>query len=73
MFSAGQDYMLKMWEIETGECKRTFCGHGKNINTIEFSSDERYVLTASSDNTAKMWEIETGECVRNFLEVFYFT
>jgi len=67
MFSAGQDYMLKMWEIETGECKRTFCGHGKNINTIEFSSDERYVLTASSDNTAKMWEIETGECVHTYV------
>ena len=61
MFSGGQDYKLKQWEITSGNLIRTFEGHDKNINTIIFSSNEQYVLTASSDNTAKMWEIDSGE------------
>jgi len=66
MFSAGQDSMMKQWEITSGNLVRTFHGHVKKINTIIFSSDDQYIFTASSDNTAKMWVMESGENIKTY-------
>ena len=65
LFSSGQDWILKMWDTSDGKFIKNFEGHTKNINAIEFSKDEEFVLTASSDNNAKMWNIKSGKQVSN--------
>ena len=74
LLSCGQDAMLKMWNIHSGKCVRTFLGHERNINSIDVSNNRKYILTGSSDTTAKLWEIESGLCVRNiqFQGVMFF-
>lgn len=33
-----------------------FVGHKGNINSVKFSPDGKYILTASDDNTARLWD-----------------
>ncbi|MBO5956263.1 MAG: TIR domain-containing protein, partial [Bacteroidales bacterium] len=37
--------------------------HQNDINSAVFSSDGRFVVTASSDHTSKLWSVESGECI----------
>ncbi|MBU4036680.1 MAG: protein kinase, partial [Proteobacteria bacterium] len=60
------DKTLKLWDVETGKCLRTFEGHSKSVNSVSLSSDSRYAFSGSSDNTLKLWEIETGKCLHTF-------
>lgn len=41
-------------------------GHFDDITSIDYASDEKYVITASKDRSLKLWEIATGKEVRTF-------
>ena len=58
--------MAKLWNAESGECARTFSGHGASVRSAVFSPHSTQVLTASRDRTAKLWNAESGECTRTF-------
>ena len=45
---------------------RQFVGHTAGINGASFSSDGKYIATASSDNTVRLWDVETGEELRRY-------
>ncbi len=38
-------------------------GHTADVNTAEFSSDDRLVVTSSDDQTARVWDASTGMTV----------
>lgn len=38
-------------------------GHDSSVNSVDFSSDDEYVLTASSDCTARIWDVKSGDCI----------
>lgn len=48
----------KLWDAETGELRRTFQGHGGDVNAVAISQDGRFVLTGSTDETARIWAIQ---------------
>lgn len=41
----------------------TLQGHTGEVESVEFSFDEKFVITASSDKTAKIWKIPDGKLV----------
>ena len=57
---------LRLWDIASGQCIRTFEGHTKEVYSVSFSSDGKFVLSGSEDKTIKLWDVETGECLRTF-------
>lgn len=52
-------------EVSSGDIKHTFYDEGE-INDLIFSSDGKYVISASEDPTIKVWDIETGKLVQAF-------
>ena len=64
--SGSRDKTLKLWEVATGRCLRTFEGHEGSVDSISLSADGKYALSGSDDNTLKLWEVATGQCLRNF-------
>lgn len=64
--SGSEDKNLQLWNIETGECVRTFEGHTESVHSVAFTPDSEQVLSGSWDNTIRLWNVGTGECIREF-------
>ena len=45
--------------MESGECVHTLSGHTGQVNLALFSSDGKYIVTASDYNTVKLWTFFT--------------
>ncbi|MBI3137719.1 MAG: caspase family protein [Sphingobacteriales bacterium] len=41
-------------------------GHNGGINSVAFSPDNKYILTASQDGTAKLWDSRSGYLLQDF-------
>jgi WD40 repeat protein len=57
---------IKLWDVESGRCLRTFEGHTGWVISVRLIADGRYVLSVGSDRTLKLWEVESGCCLRTF-------
>ena len=64
--TASNDHTLKLWQVDTGECLRTFAGHEDGVNACAFSPDGKHIVSASDDHTLILWQADTGECLRSF-------
>lgn len=47
--SGSHDGTAKVWDVETGECLRTFAGHEKAVRAVAVSSDGKQIASASDD------------------------
>lgn len=75
--SASQD-TLRLWEVASGRCVRTFAGHTGLatsvtlptatgvVTSVTFSTDGRWALSGGWDKTVRLWEVATGKCLRVF-------
>lgn len=64
--SASCDKTLKLWDVATGECLRTFEGHSTFVMSVVFSQDGKRIASGSKDGTLKVWDIEAGKCLQTF-------
>jgi WD40 repeat protein len=39
VISGSKDKTLKLWNVSTGECIRTFYGHNDFVNSVSYSYD----------------------------------
>ncbi len=61
--TGSKDFDVKLWDVETGACLRTYKGHNFGICDIELSFDDKQFLTSSYDKTIKLWKIDESECL----------
>ncbi|XP_061658068.1 WD repeat-containing protein 41 isoform X2 [Syngnathoides biaculeatus] len=63
--SAGDDGLVLIWNVETGERLRELRGHSRQITAVAVlrRGDVRLV-TASSDRTVSLWDPDTGNRLR---------
>lgn len=40
--------------------------HTKLINSLQFTSDEKFIISASEDKTIKVWDLENKRCIFTF-------
>lgn len=62
--SGSDDHTVKLWDLRSGECLKTFCGHNSQIWTVAWSPDGKTIASGSEDHTVKLWDVRTGECLR---------
>lgn len=60
--SAGDEYNIKIWRLETQTVDKLLQGHTDWIRSLSFSR-EGILASASDDKTVKLWDINTGECI----------
>jgi WD40 repeat protein/serine/threonine protein kinase len=64
--SGNWDHTLRLWELASGHCVRTFEGHTDDVTSVAFSADGRWALSGGWDKTLRLWEVHSGRCVRTF-------
>jgi WD40 repeat protein len=55
---------VKLWDISTGRCVRTFIGHTREVYSVAFSPDGQTLISSSTDETVRLWDVSTGKCLK---------
>jgi hypothetical protein len=50
--------MLRLWEVASGKCLRTFGGHTDEVTSVSWGPDGRFALSGSKDTTLRLWELD---------------
>jgi WD40 repeat protein len=57
--SGGQDQTLRLWNVETSECRVLSSDSG--ISAVAFSPGEKTVAGGDNHGSLHLWNIQTGE------------
>ena len=66
--SGGGDKTIKLWDLSSGKCLRTFEGHSGCVNSVVISTDGKYIISGSRDETVKMWDVSTRKNLKTFVD-----
>ncbi|MFQ3535202.1 MAG: PQQ-binding-like beta-propeller repeat protein [Aggregatilineales bacterium] len=58
--SAGQDKVLRLWELPSGNLLRTLEGHTEAIWRCAISPDGQWLVSASADHSLRIWDCASG-------------
>ncbi|XP_048023498.1 WD repeat-containing protein 41 isoform X1 [Megalobrama amblycephala] len=73
--SAGDDGLVLIWNVETGECLLELRGHTQQITAmtsytfIRGGTAHTALITASSDRTLSLWDPDSGNRVQNISDL----
>jgi WD40 repeat protein len=59
--AAGNDRMLRVWEVHTGTPVQTIETQGYNVFSVSFSLDGRLLAGGGGDGAARVWDVATGD------------
>ena len=48
--------MIKIWDTSTGKNINTLIGHTSSVVSVEYSFDDKKIVSSSNDNTIKLWD-----------------
>ncbi len=65
--SAGDDKMIRLWDVTTGKELQRFAGHDNWVYTVTFSPDGKILASAGIDQTIRLWNVATGREIKQLL------
>ncbi|MCP9258128.1 Lissencephaly-1 [Dirofilaria immitis] len=68
LLSASRDHLVKMWEVATGYCVRTFAGHNEWVRMVRVHHDGNIFASCSNDQTICIWNTLSKECKMQFYD-----
>jgi WD40 repeat protein len=58
--SAGEDRMIRLWDVAAGKEIRHFGGHAGGYYQVAFAPDGRTLASAGEDGQVRIWEVYSG-------------
>ena len=63
LFSAGSDFLIKVWELASGKCVHTLKEHTGPIYCLKMLPMGTHLISGSFDTTIKVWDLKSMRCV----------
>jgi WD40 repeat protein len=63
---ARADYVLRLWDADTGKQLRRLDGHTEQVLGVAFVKGGKRAVSAGRDGTVRLWNLETGKQVHSF-------
>ena len=64
VITGADDYLVKMWDVETGNLVNTYRGHRAEITLVAVSQDNSLVASSCLDKTIRVWRMRDGMCLK---------
>jgi WD40 repeat protein len=64
--SGSDDTTIKIWNLETGECRTTLAGHTDMVRSIAIMPDGKRIVSGSNDNSIRIWDVVDGRVVTDW-------
>ncbi len=64
MLTGALDSTVRLWDIHTGKCLKTFFGHVEGVWAL--AGDTLRVVSGAEDRMVKVWDARTGKCEKTF-------
>ncbi len=64
--SGSDDKTVKIWDLETGECRATLEGHQDQVRSVAITPDGKRILSGSDDDTVHVWDVRTSQCLASW-------
>lgn len=61
LLSASRDKTIKMWEVASGYCVKTYTGHREWVRMIRINVDGSLMASCSNDHSVRIWCINSKE------------
>lgn len=61
--SGSDDNTVKIWDLESGECRATLEGHTRLVVSVAITPDGKRIMSGSFDGTISVWETRGGKCL----------
>jgi WD40 repeat protein len=61
LVSAGEDRIVRVWDVGTGECRAELHGHTDAVFAAAFHPDGTRLATAGRDRAVWLWDLAKGE------------
>lgn len=59
------DSDIRLWDLKSGQQIKTFKGHTSTVNSLAFSPDGKYILSAGTDRTTRLWDVEAEKEIKS--------
>ncbi len=60
LIAAGDDHVIRVIDLQTGETIKTLIGHIDWVRAVEVAADGSWVLSCGNDGSLRRWNVETG-------------
>ncbi|KAG0324432.1 hypothetical protein BGZ99_001814 [Dissophora globulifera] len=65
IISGSRDNTIKIWDLASGQCLRTYLGHTASVLCLQY--DEERIVSGSSDTTIIVWDLESGATLQRLV------
>jgi WD40 repeat protein len=62
--SPSADKIIRIWNMNTGECVKALAGHKDVVNDISWASNGQSLASCSADGTVRIWETNTWQFLK---------
>ncbi|KAF9994553.1 hypothetical protein BGZ65_009815, partial [Modicella reniformis] len=54
MIASAKDKTVRVWNVETGECRHTLTGHSDEVRSVVYSPNGNQIASGSGDTTVRL-------------------